>query len=108
MMVHILLTSYTLKMKEVFYVFHVPSLKNVSYFYDKPTNSCDHKEGYRKSNANPSNVIIHFVQLLYIGFILVIRTPDDDHISDQNILVKNSNVIENIYKFVFVGLSYKY
>jgi hypothetical protein len=72
MMVHILWTSFTLKVKELFYVFHVPALKNVSYLYDKLTNSCDHKEGYRKSNATPRGFIIHFVQLVYIGFVLVI------------------------------------
>ena len=53
-------------------MFHVPALKNVSYLYDKLTNSCDHKEGYRKSNATPRGFIIHFVQLVYIGFVLVI------------------------------------
>jgi len=72
MMVHILLTSFTLKMRVVFYVFHVPALKNISYFYDKPTNSRGHKEGYRKSNATPSGFIIYFVQLFYTNFILVI------------------------------------
>jgi hypothetical protein len=107
-MVHILLTSFTLKTKEVFYVFRVPALKNISYISDKPTNSRDRKEGYRKSNATPSGFIIHFVQLFYTDFILVIWTPDDDHISDQNMYVKNNNVIENIYKCVAVCLSYKY
>jgi len=103
-MVHILLTSFILKMKDVFYVFRVPAWKNVSYFYDKPTNSRDHKEGYRKSNATPSDFIIHFVQLFYIDFILVIWTPNDDQISDQNMLVKNNNVIENIYQCIFVNM----
>lgn len=71
MMVHISLMSFTVKVKELLYVFHVTALKNVSYFYHKLTNSCDHKEGYRKSNANPSAFIIHFVQLVYIGLFLL-------------------------------------
>ena len=47
-----------------------------------------------------------FILLLHINCILVIRRPDDVHSGDRNVLLKNNNVIEYIYKCVSVGLSY--
>ena len=35
---------------------------------------------------------------LYNDYILVVGCPDDGHQSDQNMLVKNNNMTQHIYK----------
>jgi hypothetical protein len=45
---------------------------------------------------------------LDIDCIFVVGHPDDGHRHYQNMLVKNNNVNENIYKCACVGLSHEY
>jgi hypothetical protein len=39
---------------------------------------------------------------LYIGCILVMRHPDDDHRNEHNMLVKNNNMWLNIYNMFHI------
>ena len=60
---------------------------------------------HRKFSVALSGFVIHFVLLLYIDGILVIRLLDEGHMSHRKMLVNNDKyVINHVCKCTFVVL----